>query len=87
MVPPGGVGKGAHVEFEGPGRTVLVGDMEIGVSDRRRFHDLVLSLRLFFLQLRKALRSEQLAERIRCVDRAVDQDMGDMDILGREFGV
>ena len=37
--------------------------------------------------MRKALRSEKFAQRIRRINRAIDQDVRDMDILGGKFCV
>jgi len=65
VIPPSGVGKGAHIEFEAPGGAMLMRDMKISVGDRGRFHDFIFSFRFGLSQLCNAFRSEQLAERVR----------------------
>ena len=70
----------------GPDRAMLLSDVVVGVGDLFWKHEAI--HRTLGLPKRlEALGTEHLAKGIGRVHRTVDNDMGDVDVLGREFGV
>ena len=87
VVPPGPVREGPHVDLVGPGRAVLVGQVEVGLGELARHQQPVVLEALRLAQLLEALGPEHAPEGVRGVDRTVDQDVRDVDPLRRELGV
>lgn len=78
---------GAQVELKGPGRSMLVGKMKVSLRDFRRDEQSVMLEPLLLPQRLKTLSAEHLAQSVRSINGAVDDDVGDMNALASKLRV
>ena len=61
--------------------------MQIALGNSLRQHQSIVLATPGFAKLLKLIGSQHLAEGIGCIDRAIDQNVGDMNSLWRKFCV
>ena len=86
-VPPRFLGKGAQVDFVSPRRAMLLRQMVVRVCDTFGQQETVMRHATVFPERLKALGAEQLAQGVRRINKAIDEDMNDVNPAGRVFRV
>ena len=81
VIPPGSIREGPHIDLEGPGRSMLLSQVKVCLGDLLGKHQAIVFHAADFSQLLEPLRAQHFAQRVRCVDGSIDQDVRNVDPL------